>query len=333
MRSKLLILLMVALSAILLTPISASAQSDAVAVNFDGLEPLGPSLVYEGWLIIDGEPLSSGTFNIDSNGNVVVINEVDVPNAAASTDYVLTIEPASDPDPAPAPTHILGGAFNSNGVASLTIDHPAAFGFNFDNASGSYILKTPTTETTDDDRSGIWFLDPAGPGPSLDLPTLPDGWIYEGWAVIDGNPVSTGRFLSASGADDFDGFSGPLAGPPFPGEDLIENAPAGLSFPTDLTGATIAISVEPSPDDSPAPFALKPLIDQVSASDAVGSSIELEQGPTAITGVATLAASQAPTELALTGIDSWLLAGGAIVLLGLGAAFVVTSRRFALSER
>ena len=58
------------------------------------------------------------------------------------------------------------------------------------------------------------------------------------------------------------------AGPPFPGEDFLTNAPAGLSFPTDLAGGTAVISVEPEPDDSSAPFTLKPLVGPIPA-DAV----------------------------------------------------------------
>jgi hypothetical protein len=102
----------------------------------------------------------------------------------------------------------------------------------------------------------------------LELPTLPDGWVYEGWAVIDGVPVSSGRFLETDKVDQDDPFSGTEGGPPFPGEDYLFNAPTGLSFPTDLAGGTAVISVEPSPDDSSAPFTLKPLIGAIS-SDAV----------------------------------------------------------------
>jgi len=51
--------------------------------------------------------------------------------------------------------------------------------------------------------------------------------------------------------------------PPFPGEDFVMNAPAGLSFPTDLTGGLAVISIEPQPDNSPNPFALKPLVGEI----------------------------------------------------------------------
>ena len=41
--------------------------------------------------------------------------------------------------------------------------------------------------------------------------------------------------------------------------------PAGLSFPTDLMSREIVITIEPSPDNSPMPFLLKPLKGMVPA--------------------------------------------------------------------
>ncbi len=297
MKKKLLLVAGATLASTLAVPVAASAApaSEAVSLSFEGLEPLGSELVYEGWLIIDGAPESTGTFNIDADGNVVVINDVDVENAKDSTAFVLTLEPAVDPDPAPSSTHILAGDFE-DGVANLTLDHPAALGVDLTEAAGSFIVATPTTSATDDDRSGVWFLDPtlpAGERASLDLPTLPDGWEYEGWAVIDGVPVSTGRFVDPTGPDDFSDFSGPDPAPNYPGEDFIQNAPDGVTFPTDLTGATIVISVEPAPDDTPAPFALKPLVAEVPEGFEIGASQTLGAGPATITGVATLAGAAA----------------------------------------
>ena len=56
-----------------------------------------------------------------------------------------------------------------------------------------------------------------------------------------------------------------MAGPPFPGEDFLVNAPSGLAFPTDLAGGVAVISIEPEPDDSAAPFTLKPLAGGIDA--------------------------------------------------------------------
>ena len=60
-------------------------------------------------------------------------------------------------------------------------------------------------------------------------------------------------------------------GPPFPGEDYVANAPSGMMFPTDLSSATLVISIEPNPDNNNAPFMFKPLVVTLSgATDHVG---------------------------------------------------------------
>lgn len=252
-----------------LLAVYGTACNPTMEMTFDGLEDLGDDYVYEGWLIVDGAPVSSGRFTIDGSGEPFparfVIHAAD---AEAATLFVLTIEPAVGDDPAPAETHILAGALAA-GVADLTIGHPAALGDDFAMAAGAYILETPSTaDVADDYDQGIWWLDPAGgPGASLDLPELPPGWVYEGWVVGAGGPLTTGRFLTASGADD-DG-AGPTAGmdagPPFPGQDFID-PPIVLT-----SGYAAVITVEPEPDNSPAPFTLKPLIDV--AIDDVGPAV------------------------------------------------------------
>ena len=67
------------------------------------------------------------------------------------------------------------------------------------------------------------------------------------------------------------------------------NAPTGPSFPTDLAGATAVISIEPEPDDSSAPFTLKPLVSMIAAdaTDHVTYSIPTNLGSFP-TGTATI---------------------------------------------
>ena len=231
-------------------------------INATGLEDLGADYKYEGWLIVDGSPVSAGLFTVDGSGNLSQTTfEMSEANLTNATAYVLTIEPSPDSDPAPSSTHILAGDFNGN-AATLNVDHAAALGNDFTSSAGGYILATPTDGGNDtNENSGIWWLDPnAGPGAGLTLPTLPEGWAYEGWAVIDGTPISTGVFTNVSGADNNAIFSGTAGGPPFPGEDFLLNAPSGLNFPLDLAGKTAVISIEPVPDNSAAPFTLKPLV-------------------------------------------------------------------------
>ena len=321
-----------ALSAIallaVLFPVAASAQSSGVTETYSGLEPLGDGFVYEGWLIIDGDPVSTGLFSVNADGDVERISTPNIPNAADASTFVLTIEPSPDPDPAPADTHVLAGDF-VNGVATLSIEHPAALGTDFSSATGSYAVTTPSTTTEDDDYSGIWFLEVTddGPAASLDLPTLPAGWAYEGWTVGPTGPLSTGTFLSGSGADDSSVFSGPEATPPFPGEDFVANAPDGLEFPRDLSGYPVVISVEPSPDDSPAPFALKPLVGEVPNPVVTGAAVSnpLAFAADSLSGTVTVPGGS--PQLALTGATTDAIFVFGVILVAFGAVAIRSQRR------
>ena len=63
---------------------------------------------------------------------------------------------------------------------------------------------------------------------------------------------------------------------------------SGLTFPTDLKGATIVISVEPSPDNSVAPFTLKPLAHGVPTDAMNHTAIAMGTGPvTMLSGTVT----------------------------------------------
>ncbi len=236
----------------------------SLKLELSGLESLGEGFIYENWIIVDGEAVSAGTFKVSSTGELSKTSfTIDPDQLAEATTYVLTIEPNPDPDPSPSKVHILAGDFAS-GLATVSIGHPAALADDLEEASGQYILATPTDgDMNGNESSGLWWLDPSGPAATLNLPTLPEGWLYEGWAVVNGVPISTGTFASVTGADNSAIYSGTIAGPPFPGEDFLMNAPTGLSFPLDLSGANVVISVEPFPDNSPAPFTLKPLVAQV----------------------------------------------------------------------
>jgi len=258
-------------------------------LNLTGLEDLGSDYTYEGWIIVDGSPVTTGTFDVSSDGTLSQTSfEVDAGQLEDATTFVLTIEPKPDNDPAPTDIHILAGDFSGTS-ANLTVDHEAALGSNFTASTGTYILATPTDGMMNNERSGLWFLDPtAGPGAGLDLPNLPNGWKYEGWAVIDGTPVSTGTFTEIGKADESAPFSGSMGGPSFPGEDFLVNAPMGLTFPTDLRGATAVISIEPSPDNSPAPFLLKPLVSPIGENAEDHTPFQMSNNATATNPTGTV---------------------------------------------
>ena len=232
-----------------------------LSLNISGLKDLGSSAKYEGWLIVNGTPKSTGKFTVDADGNLSTTSfsadQNDLDNASK---FVLTIEPEPDASTSPSNVHILAGNFNDS-TAMLSVNDASALNNDFSSASGNFILATPTNGDASNETSGIWFLDISSGNPAvgLNLPSLPSGWKYEGWVVMNGTPATTGKFTTVSGADESAPYSGPMAGPPFPGEDFLNNTPMGLSFPTDLSGGTAVITIEPDPDNSSAPFFLKPL--------------------------------------------------------------------------
>ncbi len=245
-------------------------------LNISGLESLGDDFVYEGWLIVDGVPKSTGRFQ-DPELKKQAVNIIDL-NAATS--FVLSIEPAQETGQElidPAPTKLFKADFNGNTapIAFGTINSTFAdITSAKDQISGDFFLRTPTDDTGGvnnmNDEAGVWFGTPGTmpPAASLELPVLDaaSGWTYEGWAVVNGVPYSTGTFLDPKMADDnaeTSEFKGTVnSGPPIPGEDFINNL-ASTSFPStgaDLRNSTIVISIEPVPDNNAKPFLLKPLV-------------------------------------------------------------------------
>jgi len=238
-----------------------------LTVDINGLEDLGPDFVYEGWIIVNGAPASTGTFTSTATGQTFAIDKIMLD---AATKFVLSIEPEGETGTAaatPSDTKLVVGDFVGNS-ASISIGTVGDFSSTV--PSGVFFLRSPTDEAGDNngnDENGIWFGTPgAPPSPAFTLPTLEAGWKYEGWVVVDGvGPLTTGTFTSFDTLDDNAGagtsFGGTEnTGPPIPGEDFFNNVPAGFTFPLDIRGRTVVISVEPSPDNSPNPFLLKPLV-------------------------------------------------------------------------
>lgn len=240
-------------------------------LNISGLENLGNDYNYEGWIIVNGSPVSTGTFSVDDSGVLSQTSfQVNVSQLVAATRFVLSIEPNPDPDSSPATTKILAGDFVSN-TATINSDNIVVASNStigtLGASTGKYILATPTDGSNNsNEESGVWFIDNSSGSMQvgLSLPTLTPGWKYEGWVDFgNGSVISTGTFTTASGEDDnaatsvYKGTAG--NGPNFPGEDYLLNAPTGLTFPTDLKDKTVVISVEPDPDNSTDPFTLKPL--------------------------------------------------------------------------
>jgi len=207
---------------------------------------------YEGWILdTSNNPHSTGKFTVDEHNNLLYLDGSDfiprIPSSVSNNNfakYIVTIEPDGDTDSTPTKAIILAGDF-IRGQARLSFA-PA----DLNTAKGFVILGTPT-DGPENELSGIWFSETNGRLPSLGLPILSEGWVYEGWLEYNGTYVSTGRFSDPTKPDLFNGYSETIAPAPlFPGEDFLINSPSeDLTFPIIISDegnvSNIYVSIEP----------------------------------------------------------------------------------------
>jgi hypothetical protein len=168
--------------------VSAKEKDYELTLNFTNLADPGNEH-YEGWLIIDGSPVSTGKFTVDASGNILDLegNSMDKFSLKGldldmATDFVLSLEPQGDTDSIPASIKPLAGTLNTEkDSASLTYN----IGVDLSTVAGEYILATPTDDAAADD----YYLDLE----FINLANLSSGH-YEGWLIVSGSPISTGKF-------------------------------------------------------------------------------------------------------------------------------------------
>ena len=69
-------------------------QMGTLNLNINGLEDLGSTAVYEGWLIVGASPISTGTFTVDGSGTLSkTAFQLLKSNIDGATAFILTIEP------------------------------------------------------------------------------------------------------------------------------------------------------------------------------------------------------------------------------------------------
>jgi len=242
-----------------LPDIDRVAEGQALKLLWLNPPPLAANQVFEAWVVLgSGAPISAGTFTlgsdgkmVDDQGETIRFNELDLGRAHEGISSVfITVEPSNDTNPDPSAIVLVRGAVGD--TTTVTLRNAVASG----TISGRYLLSTPTDSSLANERSGVYFLTAAAAAGSpqssgLTLPSLSDGWIYEGWVKHQDKFVSTGRFTSATGVDETHAYSR-VAGPAFPGEDFLINAPAdlGLNFPIDLGDGSsqVMVTVEPDQD-------------------------------------------------------------------------------------
>ncbi len=234
----------------------AVGEIDAVWLQLSGLKPLDPATegVYHLWAIGQRNRSNSlGAFFINASGQITDANGVPRTQFPANgfslqntRSLLITIEASADAPNSPAGTQILTGTF-VDGVANLSVP----ISTNIRNAAGSVRIFTPTDGPDTNENSGFWFQDANG-DPSLDLPDTTAALSYEVFVEVGGMTIPVGRFERPDTADDNNRFSSTaFPAPERPGEDLLVNPPEGLTFPLDLSGARITISLEGRFNDSP----------------------------------------------------------------------------------
>jgi hypothetical protein len=167
----------------------------------------------------------------------------------------ITIHPPGD-ERGPAAGHVIAGTVTDL-EAELTIMSPHAFGTDFSDARGVYIMSEGHTDFT------------------FRMPVLAAGYEYEAWSLGDGPATSLGRFGGA---------------PPAHGEanhDHEQDHAASLATEgmlphdlpvvgVDLRGTRLLVSVEPILDNDPAPFGIRILQGRVAAAADDGVQYQLE---------------------------------------------------------
>ena len=127
------------------SPTGPDAAGGSLSLSLNGVESLGSGFAFEGWVLVDGSPISTGVFTVDASGNPNRASfDVDPGQLAQATKFILTIEPSPDADPAPSATKYLAGDFNGSS-ANLSVADPAALGDDFQSAAGRFILETPSS--------------------------------------------------------------------------------------------------------------------------------------------------------------------------------------------
>lgn len=219
-----------------------------IKVNLTNLPALPDSMTYVGWFESDDyDPVKVFVRDANPDGSINYESEKLFKALHQAQEFVLTAEDtsvANDSDLVPSSRKLLAGRF-SEAMASLSISSET---INFENSSAIFNLITPTDGPETNELSGVWFIDSVGTAPvvaGLNLPALYKGWTYEGWVEINGQYISTGRFVNPLVPDLFSDYSDSLAmGYNYPGEDFLLNAPSGLTFPTNLSNAKVMISIE-----------------------------------------------------------------------------------------
>jgi len=230
-------------------------QVRGMVLEIEGLLPLDiEGAAYALWAIEDdGTPRSMGEFTVGADGRPVDADGNPIERFTTDTNIVnalsvlISVRLPNSPTGQPSGWRVMSGPV-IEGVANLRVPGPGNIG----DAVGSFRVFTPTDGPGTNEGSGIWAVDVDG-NPTLDLPPTTQAFSYELFLVVNGEPLTLGRFNDPEGSDTSNRFSGEQEAPDVPGEDFPQDPPEGLVFPLDLGGTRLIVTLEPVTSDASTP--------------------------------------------------------------------------------
>lgn len=238
-----------------ITPLPrAIGEVQGVLLQADNLRPLDPDTqgVYYLWALLERNRAELlGSFAIDESGEIVDDNGAPIDifrsnefSVRKTLRLLVTIELPGPAPESPSGMQILSGTV-IDGVSNLTVPISRTIA----DASGSLRVFTPTDGPGTNEVSGFWFMNVDGEA-TLRLPDTTGALVYETFIELGGQAIPLGRFERGDQEDDANQFSAEqVEAPERPGEDLLMDAPEGLTFPTDISGARVTVSLEGRSND------------------------------------------------------------------------------------
>ncbi|MCF8266904.1 MAG: hypothetical protein K9I69_02390 [Ignavibacteriales bacterium] len=270
------------------------ANISQITISVRNLIPAADSLEYVLWLSYVDIDRTVYRFvsqlQPSANGSLDISLDASFTNLHTAQKVVVSLEKTALMDSVkPKGPSILAGTFQGND-APVTLNSAAG---DFTESTAKYSLSTPTDGAGVNETSGIWFVDSlgrtGGPIAGLKLPTLSTGWKYFAWVETGAEKLPVGAFTSITSADDRADYSDTQApGYSAPGEDFLLNAPSGVSFPLDLKGLKVYITLQPSVKTEVEPFFVR-VFEATIPSDAVsGPSYNMTKNTVIPSGTAKI---------------------------------------------
>ena len=244
----------------------ALAESESqVSLTCSGLLPLTDGK-YAFYYTNDEGTFKATDFNMASDGTLVNVDGNELSTsllAPGANDY--QIKAISDSG---AETTFLKGESVTKFVYSES----------FAQASGSFVLATPSDNNGGNEVAGIWFGTKANGkwSTSLNLPVPPEGWRYAAWLIKGDAYYLIGRFTVTTQSDENKTYyTG--TGPGIVGEDFSSTFAEGTEI-SDVRSdnSLVVITLEPIWFSESSPFPVAILAAPIEATTQPGTAITLE---------------------------------------------------------